>query len=971
MVTPGSVAAVALSCGDVILKVGNVMATNLEHNDAMELVKQAGNILQLTVKKTDGPGSVSSGGAMSPVSNYSNQSIPQYNSYDTSNQYNTTPKGFGTGIAYNNANSYNSSNNNYNNNSIPSYATTPRKYATQIQIQTQAPRQPGGSLNNSFDQQDSSDAYSFPDYTIPYKQQEPIHDAPGGPVNLQGPNSSQPQKVNSSYNYRSLPRSADPSANSYNGMYQPDQYNAEPDPNLYSPRFNTGMPYQPQVQQQPQQQYRDEPKHQMYGGVNSPRSYESPQNNAPSQVPSYRPNQFSPSQSYDVRSAGPSSSYGVQHQQQPQNVAPFSPNSTYNNTPNSSYNSQANVHGSGVNTYSTLPASKPSFTLNRSDSSPSSYHNSVSSPQHHSTPKPYTPVSYNAKPTPFSPTLVQNSYNASPTPFSPTPVQNSYNASPTPFSPTPIQNSYNARPTPFSPTQPSQSTYQPSPKPYQSPLSPVSPSSGYPTSAANAPSYVGHAQPQPRRVSFDQDVQSSSTLMTPSYSFSTRPFKSPPPPGAPDMSAPVYSQQHPQVASLSRQNSRPDDYQYSPSYMSPRSDSAAFIGGQDRFGNLNQNHPSGVSSSFENMKLGSSQYEPPSPPPPPPPPPPASVPPPPPPPPPPSAPPPPPLGNWNTSPYRRDNQQANAAYDESSGQRVPDQLLNTMMKSAKGGGPKPFSYGIDLTELKKKVAPPTAPKPRQGPAGERAASVPRHYGGYKKPVGQIQSDYYVKRDYDDSPRGGRPPPRPAGQVQSDFYMSRNEGPRAEIDESPINISMGNNPKKQSKSFKVLQWMTETENDDQEEETPSQPAQVQQKSRRNKDPERRHNADDDEMRFSGLHSKADIPSKAFGRLQKMPVTSDPVPANNDQSSLNPAEGGSQAKKKDDDSDDGLPETLDGDDMVDKRYTGGNIPSRVFKHLQKVVGDDTPETPDNNTPDISSSSAPTIKVMQSVDGSATDF
>ena len=62
-----------------------------------------------------------------------------------------------------------------------------------------------------------------------------------------------------------------------------------------------------------------------------------------------------------------------------------------------------------------------------------------------------------------------------------------------------------------------------------------------------------------------------------------------------------------------------------------------------------------------------------------------------------------------------------------------------------------------------------------------------------------------------------------------------------------------------------------------------------------------------------------------------------------------EGGGQAKKKDDDTDDDLPETLDGEDMVDKRYTGGNIPSRVFKHLQKTVGDDTPETPEASTSD----------------------
>ena len=49
--TPGSVAAAALGPGDEFLKVGNVVTSDLPHNDAMELVKQAGNILQLTIRK--------------------------------------------------------------------------------------------------------------------------------------------------------------------------------------------------------------------------------------------------------------------------------------------------------------------------------------------------------------------------------------------------------------------------------------------------------------------------------------------------------------------------------------------------------------------------------------------------------------------------------------------------------------------------------------------------------------------------------------------------------------------------------------------------------------------------------------------------------------------------------------------------------------------------------------------------------
>ena len=649
---------------------------------------------------------------MSPASNYSSHNTPQYNTYDTSSPYSTTPKGFGTGIAYNSANNYSSSNaNSYstsNNSNIPSYATTPRKYATQIQIQTQAPhphQQQSRSLNNSFEQQqDGHDSYSFPDYTIPYKQQEPVHDAPGGPVNL---GRAQPQSINSSYSSRSLPRHAqdNTSSTSYNGGYGGgDQYGSAPDPNLFSPRFNTGMPYQPQAQQQQYQQQQQPQQYQpqqyvsvqkpaQHGGVNSPRSYESGQNSSPSHATSYSPNQYNPSTGYTVRSATPSSGYGSQpqpqqYQPQPQqysNAATFSPNSynNYSSPSSNSYSSQANVHGSGPNAYSTLPITKPSYGLNRSDSSPAGYQQNSSgmTPTSHSQPKPFTaaPVSYNASPAPFSPTpavqpsynaspVSQPSYNASPAQYSPSVAsQPSYNASPAPFSPSiASQPSYNATPKPFSPVQ----SYQPSPKPYQSPMSPASTPSGYPSSSGpaqtqygHAQPYVGHAQPQPRRVSFDQDVQSSS-MISPSYSFSTRPYKSPPPPGAPDVSSsPGYSRSnsggHPQSAPLSRQNSRPEDYNQcnSPStFMSPRSDSAAFIGGQDRFGGIGQNDPSGVSAGFGDLQLGSSQYEPPPPPPPPP----ASVPPPPPPPPPPSVPPPPPappLGNWNPTPYRRPNQQ--------------------------------------------------------------------------------------------------------------------------------------------------------------------------------------------------------------------------------------------------------------------------------------------------------------------------
>ena len=43
-----------------------------------------------------------------------------------------------------------------------------------------------------------------------------------------------------------------------------------------------------------------------------------------------------------------------------------------------------------------------------------------------------------------------------------------------------------------------------------------------------------------------------------------------------------------------------------------------------------------------------------------------------------------------------------------------------------------------------------------------------------------------------------------------------------------------------------------------------------KPKKPRNPLLRHNSEDDEMRFSGLHSKADIPSKAFQRLNKLAI-----------------------------------------------------------------------------------------------------
>ncbi|XP_055876191.1 uncharacterized protein LOC106078248 isoform X3 [Biomphalaria glabrata] len=914
MVTPGSVAAAGLGPGDLILKVGNVMATNLEHNDAMELVRQAGNILQLTIKKVENP---SPPGPLSPPGgNYGSQVTAQLSDNNNYRGYNASnPQSF---TVYSNTSS------------APGYATTPRSFGSQqpqgtrIEIQRvnnpQPPPQPQRSMSYNYNDDDSN----FPDYTIPYKQMEPVHDSPGGPVNISG--YKIPVQQNNSYSSKSLPRVS--SNNAYNDSfggsggppaYEPRSYNSNQ--NSFSPsgntesRFNTGVTFQPSFVKPPTPTYSETPEYssssQPYRETQSYKSPSQPYNSASNSYSgtaqtSYNsvPRPFSPP-SYPGPMSPKTQTSSFVVKPVPYSAEPQS----YSQSPGYGSNyDQSNLHGSGGNTYSTLPNTKSAYSSNDNNSF--------------------------------------NTYNSNPNPYQ-------QSSGPKPYTPTAYQ-----------------------PKAYQSPMSPVS---SYPTQSA-APSSV---QPPVRRVSFDQDAGTYS----PSTNFSPRPYKSPPP--VQGYSAPSYQPSGPadnygvsdfgvepvmQAPTFSRQGSRSNEAYVSKSYgpsgdlMSPRSNASSYGFSNER----DVYDPSSISAGLDNMNLGSPRsYQPPpqaapAPPPPPPPPPPPSAPPP---------PPAPPMNDWNPTPYRRQNYQQ----EEPEEQKIPDQLLNTMLKSAKGGGPKPFSYGIDLSELKKKMGPPTAPKPRKGQENyqQDESYEPPRPGPPKKPAGQVQSDYFLNRQDDDTP-SSRVPKKPAGQVQTDYFLNRDEGPRAEIDESSLRVNMGTDPKKQSKSFKVLQWMTETEQDDPEGKQASANKDLANapKPKRTKDPERRHNAEDDEMRFTGLHSKADIPSKAFGLLRKISTEDTPTYTPNGNNTLDTGDTNEETvgnydetsirykgksipspsfrvlqtwaehdpnpdiktSKREEEEEDGLPETLNSEEMVDRRYKGGNIPSKVFKHLQKTVGDE---------------------------------
>ncbi|KAH3861866.1 hypothetical protein DPMN_024819 [Dreissena polymorpha] len=86
-VTPGSVAANSnsLAPGDLVLKIGNVNATNITHNEAQEVICGATNILQLTIKKGPGisapmsPTPLGSGQFSSPLEQHDKYStLPDY-----------------------------------------------------------------------------------------------------------------------------------------------------------------------------------------------------------------------------------------------------------------------------------------------------------------------------------------------------------------------------------------------------------------------------------------------------------------------------------------------------------------------------------------------------------------------------------------------------------------------------------------------------------------------------------------------------------------------------------------------------------------------------------------------------------------------------------------------------------------------------------------------------------------------------
>ncbi|XP_063445414.1 uncharacterized protein LOC134725486 isoform X10 [Mytilus trossulus] len=372
-------------------------------------------------------------------------------------------------------------------------------------------------------------------------------------------------------------------------------------------------------------------------------------------------------------------------------------------------------------------------------------------------------------------------------------------------------------------------------------------------------------------------------------------------------------------------------------------------------------------------------------------------------------------------------------------QSIPDAVLNTMMKQQGSGQPKPFAYftgGIDLKEFKKRNRPPpkVMPKGYKGPTVDDEAEVayskpkpvknPPQQGPYKhvqynNPINMYSKDNAEQQlrtqsqgsvtavsgrrtrrhsesstpqfNYIVPMRTIRMPDKPAADIEnSAVYKMIKESESSGKSSVPLTPDRECAPRKQGLSFLLLQSLYDNEME--ENKTETNPECAPRQKHQPRDPLLRHNSIDDEMTFSGLNKKTDIPSKAFRTLTRISnqnqdntelngqqqyqqdahdkyldndeeentigkydqgsirYTGKHIPSpsfrvlqrlakcqDDDQPAAVPIK---QQRDEDDlpsDEDDGLPDTLSGEELTNKRYMGGHIPSRSFKYLQMSVGD----------------------------------
>lgn len=210
---------------------------------------------------------------------------------------------------------------------------------------------------------------------------------------------------------------------------------------------------------------------------------------------------------------------------------------------------------------------------------------------------------------------------------------------------------------------------------------------------------------------------------------------------------------------------------------------------------------------------------------------------------------------------------------------------------------KPFTYtpgGLDLSEIK-------SPRIQRRINARQEAAAAQGEGWGDPPSRQMEG-----LNLDGTP-----------SQQQDRYMDPN---RTQSLPRPAPGQRASDPGDfvQSRSFRVLQKITDTDSPDYQPPAPPKPR------------------EEDEMRFSGLR-RDQIPSRSFQALQKMTGADDQPYQQQQQQQQYYYPQQQQEPPPDIREYCNHPEELD-DTTINPRYRGGNIPSRSFKMLQEMTGDD---------------------------------
>ncbi|KAL4240514.1 hypothetical protein ACF0H5_001305 [Mactra antiquata] len=932
-VTPGTVAASGLNPGDVILKIGNVNATNITHNEAQEVITGASNILQLTIQKKSE--SIVPVSPTSSVPQYSEppRSSNQYQSYDNDDKYQTLPdyrvgSGYqGYGNVNNSGGGYNSP---YGNNTSDPYDMRQFEQTPPISGYSTLPAKSGNIQNSeSFrpvQQQNQLQKYPFKSTTgiqlqmNPQAQSQPRDTYQQPPYNDNLSSSqSQPmspvQFVNGDNSYQRQTSGGSNQSATSNGY--PQSYYKKPTP--FSPTYNSSQneaSTQPRLTRQTSQ-----------GSVHD------------STVSSYQPGAFLPKSDDAPPPPPPPTNYQPQpeYYRQPSYEQSGRPSFPRQNSQQGGYDSNPNQYGQQQkpqqNNYNQYPSRNQGMYVDTSDPSSRQYDRQGS--------RPYEPE-MNAPNYQRQPSYPQN-YGNDPM----LQRQTSYGQQQPP-SQAPPASQYGGvyTPTPTYNRQPSREQQQ------QQFARQSSRDQGMPNQFSRQSSRDQHIEPPTYNPTSPagNTINSFDDILSPFENFQNSNYcdKLFARDNRGDADSGVISDLN---SDTPRSNQSSNFSSYSPQHSYP--------GGYNNRGEVPQ----------QNLLRPAPQA----------PPPPALTPPPPPPPPPPS--------NWAPTPQRKPT--ALQERSDAGEPQMPDKVLNTMLKNA--GTQKPFAYvptGTDLKEFKERARQRRQPRsvmPRgyTGPAldTDDGPSEPQQAQTAKPKPGAMptpQSGVYKHAQYNS------PLKMYSGDAAKEAFNVQSGG---NYDVSGVNSNYYPNRPKTPPHFinlpmKTIRTPERRPSDIKESEVYKmcQAADAKgYKPKKPRDPLLRHNSEDDEMRFSGLHTKADIPSKAFKMLNKIAGQENAGPTqeantredndeepqrigNYDEASIryrgnhipSPSfrllqtlakederrnnSGSPSVRTNTDDDDDGLPDKLSEEDMVDKRYKGSNIPSKSFKALQMFMDDD---------------------------------